>query len=143
MKRLTKINEIIIHCSDTDALVPVSLDEFRKWHVVERGFKDIGYHFIIQPNGSLMLGRSLNYVGAHCLGHNLTSIGICYVGGRINGNYADTRTLPQKAMLEQLISKLCNLYPIAKISGHRDYARRACPCFDASKEYSHLIKKLL
>lgn len=143
MKKLSKVNEIIIHCSDTEAHVPLSRDDFVKWHVNERRFSDIGYHFIIQPDGSIIQGRSLKFVGAHCQGHNLHSIGICYVGGRLYGQYADTRTLLQKSTFIQLIKDLCNLFPIVKISGHRDYAHRACPCFDASKEYSHLIKRLL
>ena len=143
MKKLSKVNEIIIHCSDTEASVSIPRNTFVQWHVNERRFSDVGYHFIIQPDGSITLGRSLKYVGAHCKGRNLHSIGVCYVGGRLNGQYADTRTPMQKSTLIQLIKDLCNSFPISKISGHRDYSRRACPCFDASKEYSHLIKTIL
>ncbi|MBO7347506.1 MAG: N-acetylmuramoyl-L-alanine amidase, partial [Bacteroidaceae bacterium] len=75
---------------------------------------------------------------AHCRGHNADSIGICYIGGRRRGEYADTRTPQQKAALLQLLSNLKKLYPNAKIYGHRDFAAKACPCFDARREYGEL-----
>lgn len=143
MRKLNKINEIIIHCTDTNFYLPCGKDDVYRWHVLERGFADIGYHFLILRDGKVIPCRSLKYVGAHCKGHNLHSIGICYVGGRSCGDYVDTRNELQKLAMITLIKDLCNSYPITKISGHRDYARCACPCFDASKEYSHLINKLL
>lgn len=138
-----KINEIIVHCTDTEAFVPVSKKDLYQWHVVERNYKDIGYHYFIDIKGNIIVCRSIDKVGAHCKGHNKHSIGICYAGGRLNGNYYDTRTILQKDSLHQLIQGLCNTFPITKISGHRDYSRKSCPCFDASKEYSHLIKSIL
>jgi N-acetylmuramoyl-L-alanine amidase len=50
----------------------------------------------------------------------------------------DTRTLAQKAALIILLTFLRHLYPKAKIYGHRDFANRACPSFDARREYSNI-----
>lgn len=138
-----KINEIIIHCTATEYFMPVKKTDVFKWHVVERGFKDIGYHFLIDQSGCIIKCRSLDVAGAHCKGHNKHSIGICYVGGLFDGMPYDTRTICQKETLHQLLKELCNSFPIIKITGHNDYSNKACPCFDASKEYSHLINKLL
>lgn len=143
MKVKRKINEIIIHCTDTEYGTPVTTDDLRRWHVVERGFNDIGYHFFIDISGVLHSCRPISIVGAHCKNHNKNSIGVCYAGGRFRGKYEDTRTFRQKETLHKLIKDLCNSFPITKISGHNVYSNKSCPCFDALKEYSHLINKLL
>lgn len=143
MKTKRKINEIIIHCTDTEFCDPVTLDDLRRWHVDERGFSGIGYHYFIDHRGVLHRCRPLELAGAHCKGYNRHSIGICYAGGRLDGNYRDTRSIIQKETLYKLIEDLCNSFPITKITGHNEYSNKVCPCFDAKKEYSHLIKSIL
>lgn len=135
------ITEIIIHCSDTNVLRHVSVEEIRSWHRA-RHFSDIGYHFIIHQDGTIEQGRPISQVGAHCKGHNRFSIGICYVGGRdAAGKYADTRTSAQRSSLVRLIQRLRHDYPsIRSISGHRDFAPKECPCFDAKTEYKYLLQ---
>ena len=66
-----------------------------------------------------------------------------YVGGLdADGKPKDTRNYSQKEALEDLIASLLIVFPsIKKISGHRDYAAKACPCFDAKKEYAELLRK--
>ena len=133
-----KINEIIVHCSATKEGQPVTVEEIRRWHL-QRGFADIGYHFVIYIDGTLHNGRPINKDGAHCTGHNSNSIGICYVGGLDSkGKAKDTRTAAQKAALVTLLKRLKSLYPLATIHGHREFANKACPCFDARTEYSKL-----
>lgn len=143
MSKIRNINEIIVHCTATEFGVPVSDNDLYQWHVVERGFSDVGYHYVIHANGHISSYRSLLIPGAHCKGHNKHSIGIAYVGGLINGIPHDTRTIPQKESLNNLIESLCNRFPITKISGHNEYSNKSCPCFDAKTEYKHLIKSLL
>lgn len=76
---------VTIHCSDTPNGKRIDIATIRKWHL-ERGFRDVGYHFVIQPSGELQLGRALNEPGAHVKGHNriqpgnVINIGICLVG---------------------------------------------------------------
>lgn len=130
------INEIIVHCTATPEGREVSVDEIRKWHK-QRGFADIGYHYVIHIHGELENGRDVDLVGAHCTGHNTNSIGVCYVGGmdKANKKAKDTRTLQQKAVLMSLLIDLKKLYPNARIRGHRDFANKECPSFDATSEY--------
>lgn len=133
------INEIIIHCSDTEEGENFKAEDINRWHVA-RGFDEIGYHFVVDLDGTIERGRRLWKVGAHCAGHNVHTIGVCYIGGRRNGKCADTRTPAQKVALDVLIASLCTMFPnIDRICGHRDYAAKACPCFDAVKEYSEFL----
>ena len=86
------ITEIIIHCSATPEGKPFTVADIDRWHR-QRGFRCIGYHFVIYLNGSVHAGRPITESGAHCQGHNAHSIGICYVGGLDSlGQPKDTRT---------------------------------------------------
>ena len=136
---MRKITEIIVHCSDTVEGTNWTVDDLRKWHK-DRGWLDIGYHYVVYLDGSIHKGRPDEVVGAHCEGHNAHSIGVCYIGGKEAGTFRakDTRTPEQKEALLRLLIDLVCKYPDAKIYGHRDFANRKCPCFDARKEYSQL-----
>lgn len=70
---------IILHCSATKNGVRYPASKIKEDHLA-RGFSDIGYHLVIQPDGECENGRPLNQVGAHCEGHNTGSIGICLIG---------------------------------------------------------------
>jgi N-acetylmuramoyl-L-alanine amidase len=104
-----------------------------------RGWRDIGYHYVVCLDGRIELGRELGDIGSHAKGHNAKSIGVCYVGGiGEDGEYDDTRTQEQRESLEILLATLVRIFPGAEIIGHRDVANRACPCFDAKEEYKWL-----
>ena len=140
LKKSTRtINEIIVHCSATPEGKDYTLDTIRQWHL-QRGFSDIGYHYIIHPDGLVEEGRDVNIAGAHCSGHNSKSIGICYIGGMTadNKKAKDTRTDAQKVNLKVLLQAMRKLYPNAKIHGHRDFAAKDCPSFDATEEYKNI-----
>ena len=131
------INEIIVHCTATPEGKDYTVDDITRWHK-ERGFKSIGYHYVVYRDGSVHEGRPLAEVGAHCKGHNAHSIGVCYVGGlTADGRKAkDTRTLEQKEALVLLLVRLKTQFPMAMIHGHRDFAAKECPSFDATMEYA-------
>ena len=140
LKKSTRtINEIIVHCSATPEGKDYMLDTIRQWHL-QRGFSDIGYHYVIHPDGLVEEGRDVNIAGAHCSGHNSKSIGICYIGGMTadNKKAKDTRTDEQRAILLWLLIKMRKIYPNAKIHGHRDFAAKDCPSFDATEEYKNI-----
>ena len=145
------MDTIVIHCSATKENKDYSIEDIKKWHL-QRGFTDIGYHFIIRLNGTIEIGRPLNKPGAHVQNHNAHSIGICYIGGlNDKGKPKDTRTKEQKESLDKLIKMLRGLIPtIKEIKGHRDFSKdlngngiidpeeymKECPCFDVKKEYT-------
>ena len=131
------INEIIVHCTATREGKDITVEQIDKWHR-QRGWKCIGYHFVVYLDGSVHVGRDVDEVGAHCLNHNKHSIGVCYVGGCAKDGKTpkDTRTDAQKKALLTLINQLKQDYPQATVYGHREFVNKACPCFDAYKEYN-------
>lgn len=140
-----KIDQIIVHCSATRAGVDFRASDIDRWHR-ERGFAQIGYHYVIDLDGTVENGRPLWAMGAHCLGWNLHSIGICYIGGLDEHcDPCDTRTDAQKKALVHLINYLCSIYRIEDVCGHyqvHDRVNKACPCFDARAEYIYLYKSV-
>lgn len=136
---MRKINKIIVHCSATPEGREVTVEEIDKWHKAN-GWKGIGYHYVIYLDGSIHEGRDEKEVGAHCASQNTNSIGVCYIGGvEADGKTPkDTRTEAQKKSLLELLKKLKEKYPNATIHGHREFASKACPSFDAKYEYRGL-----
>ena len=132
---MRKIDEIIIHCSATEAGVDFKAKDIDKWHKA-KGWNGIGYHFVIDLDGTVETGRPVEKQGAHCIGKNTTTIGICYIGGLVNKKPTDTRTDAQRQALRNLVATLRHCYPtIVKVSGHNQYANKACPCFDVTREF--------
>jgi len=135
--------EIIIHCTATKPSVPVSMDDIANWHK-DRKFNGIGYHYVIDTDGKVMRGRPESEIGAHCEGHNARSIGIAYIGGcdNITGKPSDTRTVRQKQSILMLCLDIISRYDIKTIESHSTYGSTACPCFNAGREYYHLLPEL-
>lgn len=136
------VKYIIVHCSATAEGKDFTVADITRWHK-QQGFDTIGYHYVIYRDGTIHEGRDINVVGAHCKGYNSCSVGVCYVGGVVpaGGNLVkskDTRTPEQKEALITLLKLLKLKWPKAKICGHRDFAAKDCPCFDATKEYANL-----
>lgn len=132
---MRRITEIIIHCSATPEGKDFTVEDIRRWHLA-RKFADIGYHYVIYRDGSVHNGRAENIAGAHCLGHNAHSIGICYIGGVAKDGKTpkDTRTPQQKQALRQLVQLLQFVYPHATVHGHNEYSSKACPSFNVQKD---------
>ena len=151
MKRTTPIDTIMIHCTATPPRREVSVAELNRWHEAERfepyidpktGVKTYaGYHLLVHLDGSYERIRPDDQRGQHCPQSNMNNraVAICYVGGVDNNNIpCDTRTEAQKRTLLTLVRTMRGRYPKAQIVGHRDYAAKACPSFDAKKEYKDI-----
>ncbi len=128
------IDTIILHCSATPPDMDIGAAEIDIWHK-GRGWKRIGYHFVIRRNGTVERGRPLAQIGAHVEGHNRRTIGICLVGGvRDHGAHppAENNFTPaQWAALRALVVDLLGHFPKAGVIGHHDVEpHKACPSFD-------------
>lgn len=147
---------IVVHCSDSIFGNAIEID---KWHR-ERGWKGIGYHFVIGNgipfagmnyagflDGTIETGKTLDYdaevekdeIGAHTLGMNTSTIGICLIG-------IASFTPKQYDTLKNLLSILMASFGIAKenIVGHRDTESgmkegKTCPNFDVRE----FVKRVL
>ena len=145
---MRKISLIVIHCSATredKELTAFDLDTMHR----RRGFNGTGYHYYIRKDGTTLLTRPIERIGAHVRGFNAESIGICYEGGLdCRGRPADTRTPEQRAALRLLVHQLQAKFPGCRVCGHRDLSPdrngngeiepeewiKACPCFELKEE---------
>ena len=136
---MRKITLIVLHCSAVRPNQTSSADQIDSWHK-SRGWKGIGYHFVVRRDGSIENGRPIEEPGAHVASHNKYSIGVCYEGGlNAAGNPADTRTPEQVRALRELVERLHERFPNAVIVGHHDLNHgKDCPCFNAVSEYAEL-----
>jgi N-acetylmuramoyl-L-alanine amidase len=135
--------QIIVHCAATPEGKDFTVSQIARWHK-KRGFSGrggtyCGYHFVIYRDGSVHRGKPEGVRGTHTRRQNRNSLGICYIGGvDRRGKAKDTRTAAQKRAMKNLIQELASRHNITKIRGHRDYAAKACPSFDARSEYSSI-----
>lgn len=133
---MREIREILLHCSATPSSMDIGVKEITQWHTLPepkgRGWSHIGYHYVIRRNGTVELGCPIEQAGIHCSGHNARSIGICMVGGGLNGE-DKYFTEAQFDSLAGLIRKLRKRWPMAPIYGHNEFADKACPVYDVKK----------
>lgn len=126
---MREINLIALHCAASKG--DVSAATIRGWHVIERGWSDIGYHYVVRTSGLVETGRPLAKAGAHIAGKNKNSIGICIAGG-YDGTTNDM-TEAQWLALENLVRTLKSVYPAARVAGHNEFTTaKTCPNFDVA-----------
>lgn len=139
------VTEIILHCADTRpewmAGRPTSekVAEIRRWHVQERGWRDIGYHWVIDRDRTVAIGRRETEIGAHVEGHNRGTLGVCLVGGygaSADDTFERNFTVAQAVAVTRLIGEIKGRATIRKVLGHNDYAAKACPGFRVAEFFS-------
>ncbi len=127
---MREIKTIVIHHSgNTDTAKGI-----RKLHVEVNGWDDIGYHFMITKDGKILRGRDLNIEGAHVLGFNKDSVGICLLGN-FDMEFLNDK---QKHGLKELLENLTKKFNIDKnnIKFHRDFPNvtKSCPGKNINRE---------
>ena len=137
------LDTIFVHCTDTrpdwwsDRRPQDKVNEVRRWHTQDRGWSDIGYHYLIDRDGTVVEGRPIERTGAHVKGHNKTSVGISLFGGHggsQDDKFSEHFTPEQDRALRKLIAQLRMEYPsITKVRGHNEVSPKMCPCFTVSK----------
>lgn len=137
--------QIVVHCSATPEGRDIGAKEIDQWHR-DKGYRAIGYHYVIRLDGTIEDARPQNTIGAHAQGYNSTSVGICLVGGTDANDInkaEDTFTAQQKSSLYILLNKLMKEYPQAALYGHRDLpgVKKACPSFSVREWYRDQVKK--
>jgi N-acetylmuramoyl-L-alanine amidase len=148
---MRKVDTLIVHCTATraawwaDRRPQEKVDEVRSWHVEERGWSDIGYHYLIDRDGTIVEGRPIEKAGAHAKGYNKTSVGIALFGG--HGGHEDDAfdmhfTPEQDRALRKLIAQLRMEYPsINTVMGHNEVSAKMCPCFQVTSWLSNVQEK--
>lgn len=131
------LDRIVLHCSATEEGHPFGAADIRRWHKA-RGWKDIGYHYVILLDGTVEYGRPVDQVGAHVKGHNSTTVGVCYIGGLRHGEPADTMTPEQEVSFLELVYALRKSLGYLTVHGHNEYSAKACPSFVVKEKYPFL-----
>jgi N-acetylmuramoyl-L-alanine amidase len=137
---MRKIDYIVIHCTATqpNATKQSILNHWKntlKW-------KTVGYHRLIDANGVIHELEKYENPTNGVKGFNANSIHFSYIGGiDALGKAKDTRTIKQKESLLQLIKQAKKQFPNAIVQGHKDFKGvvKACPSFEAKKEYLNAI----
>lgn len=132
------VDEIVVHCAATrpewmeGATIAAKRAEIDRWHKAN-GWSGIGYHWLVDRDGKVIAGRPEAQVGAHVAGHNSGTIGVCLIGGHGSAEtdpFARSFTAAQDVALRQLIQAIGMRTRIRRISGHNEYAAKACPGFN-------------
>ena len=136
---MRNINSIIVHCTATEEGRDFRKADIDRWHRAN-GWDGCGYHFVIDLDGKIERGRSIEKVGAHCSGHNSNSIGVVYVGGLRKGAPADTRTEAQKQSMKLLVHVLMYVFNLnaENVHVHNEYSVKACPSFSRKQLISEI-----
>lgn len=163
---INKADYIVVHHTASSKLTPDTDGSGRytsmvkaiyRWHSTNaswedysgassRGFGDIGYHYLIDPNGNIYQGRAgqNGVVGAHAYGHNKGTIGIALIGtygADINGSFVSH---PLTAKAQESLAKLAGWLSAANginlsnkilidnqyqypLVGHKDVRATNCP----------------
>ncbi len=132
------IKYIAVHCTATPQ--SATIDSIRNYWKNVLKWKQPGYHYIVKTDGSVVNLLDIDKISNGVKGYNHETINISYIGGidEASGNPKDTRTDAQKVAIKNLLIQLRAKFPHAIIQGHRDFpnVKKACPSFDAKKEYS-------
>lgn len=120
---LSEIDDITIHHAASSKTATAY--DFARWHISEKGWPGIGYHFVIDRSGQIFQTNPLNAYSYHNGKDNKGAIGVCLVG-----NFQDYPPTPnQQKSLIRLIRKLKGRLNIKTLTGHREYpgASTSCP----------------
>ena len=130
---MREVDLIVIHCSFTKPEQDWGVNEIRRIHVEEKGWRDIGYHVVIRRDGTMEHGRDFSEPGAHARGYNKRSLGVCLIGGMSPSGQPEANfTSAQWHALAEMVKSLLGAFPGARVVGHKDLnPTKECPCFDA------------
>lgn len=120
---MRKIEQVIVHVTDSPDTMDIGAAEIDQWHR-QRGFKCIGYHYVVRRSGTVETGRPEEMVGAHCEGENYNSLGVVWVG----------KTTPapvQYAALAKLLARILSEHALTleNVHPHSQYSKigKTCP----------------
>lgn len=113
--------QIVLHHSGVT--VRQSVETIHNYHKNTNGWSGIGYHFYVRTTGEIYRGRPENTVGAHAVGANYNSIGICF-----EGNFSKEKMGEKQIKAgQELVAYLKEKYGISKVVRHRDVDNSECP----------------
>jgi len=133
LKKRLQTDYIVLHHAEASN---ATVEDIHRWHL-ENGWAGIGYHYYVRKDGSIYRGRPRDTIGAHVQGHNYDSIGVCAEGDYMKEIMPEA----QKQAIIALVRELREIYPQAKIVGHRDLMATSCP--GVNYPFQEIVQKVL
>lgn len=120
-RTLDQITQIVVHHS---ASIGQKAEDYARYHVLRRGWAGIGYHYIIEKDGTIIQGNPLTNISYHVGGENTRSVGIC-----LSGHFSKEQpSAAQLRSLKKLVGYLRRKLPQRlTIHGHREFSKTNCP----------------
>ena len=119
------IDRVFLHCSASDNPSHDNVATMRRWHL-ERGWREVGYHFFIRKDGTLEAGRDIEETPAAQRNHNTGTIAIC-LHGLDKPKFTDAQFATLRGLSMEINDALDGQ---VSFHGHREVAAKACPVFD-------------
>lgn len=117
-----RVKQVVVHHTTGQYRDHSTVQAIQRFHQVDRGWADVGYNFLVAPNGKIYEGRGWDVQGAHARGHNSTSVGVAYIGdGRL--------PVPDAAFeaISFLIDEAKKRFGNVKVVGHNAVGSTVCP----------------
>ena len=121
------IRYIVFHCTATSQ--DAKVENIVKYWKERLGWKNPGYHFIIEATGEVTQLQPISKPSNGVRGYNANSIHISYIGGKDIDDRTTNQIIAQKAILKTLLAS----FPNAEVLGHKDFPNvsKSCPRFNA------------
>jgi hypothetical protein len=136
LQRLSDISRIVLHHSASPRDT-TTVEAIRGWHK-DRGFSDVGYHFVIEGDGALRHGRQLDVIPAAQKGANTGTIAICIVGDNTKPGegWNESQRISAHSLIVMLRTVFGQRLPFC---GHRDVAPSECPGLEVRDVFPELL----
>ncbi len=131
MTEQAEISHLVVHHSASPRSVKPGT--IRQWHI-EKGWDDVGYHYLEDGQGNFSWGRDPWVVGAHVGGKNTGKLGLCIIGNNSSEDDDDHWTDTQLAQARLFLKAIQWVYPSIALVGHNELADTLCPGVDNVRE---------
>jgi len=130
IRRLT-IHHSAMYFRDTrPGTCAAQIQRIQRDHMENRGYGDIGYHFLIDPSGRIWQGRDLRWQGAHASGsNNVGNVGVCLLGNFVRGRQGQGPTAAQVSAMRLLTSTVAQRFGFGadEVYCHSYFKATDCP----------------
>lgn len=106
---------------------PAAVRQVQNWHMDGNGWADIGYHFLIDRDGTIYAANPENRVGAHVLNQNRGNLGISLIGSFHKEQLPDAQKRAAAAMVRYLGKKYNITINRNNVKGHGERMSTECP----------------
>lgn len=128
-RRLDQIQQIVVHHSAT---IGQTAEDYARYHVQSKNRPGIGYHYVIEETGRIVLCNSLTTISYGVENNNTASIHICLSGDFTKQEPSTAQLKSLKKLIAHLRKRLPQALPV---TGHKDYKTTSCP---GTNLYKHL-----